>query len=243
MALRTPGAGVEESRVTLDEQNPVAMDSVEELIRRQRQTEEIALRLFRFKTRRGIGVAYTFATVMVIFTLIAASNVRFIYPTLFLVAITPAVVILGSGLFGYRGVVRMNYAVALASGRFESERGYVALEILTIVILTWPWLVFTALENFGYSGSAYIFPPLYVAELFVFLVVGYRTRGRPTINWRIEDTIFFLSLCIASLLVIVPSIGIMGFEFALPVWILSGLKSLYEAPKEVVFEYESGRTG
>lgn len=212
--------------------------SLDDLVSQQRRTEEIALRLFRFKTRRGIGAAYSFATVMVILVLIAANVVRSIYLTLFLVTITPAIVTIVSGLFGYRGVVRMNYAIDLANGKVGSERGYVALEIGTVVLLTWPWLTFTILVNFGYSGQAYFFPLIYLFELLVFLTVGYRTKGRQTINWRIEDTIFLVSLFLSSILVIFPAIGTLGFEVALPVWILSALKSLYEAPKEVLFENE-----
>lgn len=238
MGRSTRGESGEERKISMAEESQSSTPSVEELVGEQRKTEEIALRLFRFKTRRGIGVAYSFASVMVILTLIAANIIHFIYLTLFVVAITPATVVLGSGLFGYRGIVKMNYAVGLARGRIGNAKGYFALEILTVILLTWPWLTFTALENFGYTGYTYLLPIMYLIELFIFLVVGYRTNGRPMIIWRIEDTVFFASLCIASLLVIFPAIGTLGFEVALPVWILSAVKALYDAPKEVVFEHE-----
>lgn len=238
MGKLSSGDSGKEWKSDMAEESQGATPSVDELVREQRRTEEIALRLFRFKTRRGIGVAYSFASVMVIFTLIAANLIHSIYLTLFVIAITPAIVVLGSGLFGYRGIVRMNYAIGLAKGRIGNAKGYFALEIFTVVLLTWPWLAFTALENFGYTGYVYLLPLIYLIELFIFLIVGYRTNGRPMIIWRVEDTVFFVALCVASLLVIFPSIGTLGFEVALPVWILSAVKALYDAPKEVVFENE-----
>ncbi len=227
--------------IDTDAYNQAADLSIRELVRQQRQTEEIALRMFRFKSRRGIGVAYSFASVMVIITLIVSSVVQNIYMTLAMVAITPSLVIFGSGIFGYKGIGRMNHAIGLISGRIGIDNGSIALEILVVMTLTWPWLTFTALENFGYAGYAYVFPPIYVIELIAFLIIGFKTRSQVTIDWRIEDTTFLISICLASLLVIIPEIGTLGFELALPVWIVSGLKSLYDAPKEVLFEFETGQ--
>ena len=229
--------------VEMKESDSDKSTTLKEFVRQQRQTEEIALRLFRFKARRGVGVAYSFASIMVILTLIAAYAIHSVILTLILVAITPSIVIFGSGLFGYRGVARMNDAIGLISGKNRASKTTASLEILVVIALTWPWLVFTLLENFGYAGSAYIFPVIYVVELVILLIAGYRSRGPNTIDLRIEDIVFFASLCVASMLVINPAIGILSLEFALPVWILSGLKSLYDAPKEVLFEYESGRPG
>ncbi len=200
---------------------------------------EMAIRIFRFRARRGIGVFYGSFSILVM--------ASFLLDSLFNSLVLLGIVWIAGGfavwylsrISGFVAFGRMEYTMSLLEDR-ETERerkGRVAI-IRTYSNRIWPWLVFIILLGLGYVDIAVWFPLIWVILMFVKWHRGFSKKGSIIVEFKTEDWVFSASLAIAAFLVIFPGIGLEGFVFALPFFTFASLRSLYSAPEEFLFEYE-----
>jgi len=212
-----------------------------EFERYRRDAGEMAIRIFRFKARRGIGIFYGSFSILI--------TASFLLDLFFKSLVLLGIVWIAGGfavwylsrISGFVSFGRMQYTMSLLEDR-EAEGEWkqgVAL-VITYANRIWPWLLFIVLIGFGYVYIAIWFPLIWVILLLVKWHRGFSKKGSIIIEFKAEDWVFAVSLAIAAFLVIVPGVGLDGFVFALPFFTFASLRSLYSAPEEFLFEYEGG---
>ncbi len=201
--------------------------------------EQIAIRLFRFKARRGIGVFYLFFAFFIITSFIIqimTNSILYVFifwiPGSFLLWYIPRI-------SGFRGFGRVNYAIALVDiDRKLPKQHRFIWNILSIIRAFWPWILFVFFLIIGKGGIAVIFPTLWIAQIIIIRYLKFKSNEKVIVEQRIEDWVVIFALALASILVIIPHIGLLGFVYITPVLILAGTKSLFDSPEEII--YESG---
>ena len=205
-------------------------------------TKNIALRFFRFRARRGIGVFYGTFSIFVIVSFFISITSNSLELLFIFWAIGGFGVWYASKLSGFRSFGRMRYAMALLENR--KMKGSMIRSILNYNIVSflrsfWPWIFFIALILLGYIEIAVLFPLIWVLQMALIWFRNFRKKGDVLLEFRLEDWAFLISLTIAAILVTVPKIGLMGFVYAEPVFIFSSIRSLFNAPMELLLGYET----
>jgi hypothetical protein len=204
--------------------------------------KDVAVRFFMFSARRGIGVFYgSFSVfVMVSFFISVLSNSLLLLLVFWVLGGFGVWYV--SRVYGFRSFGRMRYTMILLEniGKKENVRSFNPGQgVILFMISFWPWILFIALILLGYPKLAVLFPLIWVFQLALLWLMNFRKEGEIEIGFKLEDWTFLLSLAIAAILVIVPGMGLMGFVYAVPVFIFSSVRSLFKAPEELLLEHEA----
>ena len=216
----------------------------EEFLQQQTESELIAARLFRYKVRRGLGVFYALIAAMPIVGIVLYLTV----PTLFVVSGLVAgyfAIYVVARLGGFSGLTRMQYSLDFLKGErgmIYDEKGYrwiswtksFARFFLLIVL---PWLAYSVADQEGYPTLASSFILILIAS-FIIIEILTRSKRKNTksisvLDRRVEDWAVFLGSFSIALLANVPGAPVWTWALASPIFLISGIKSLYDAPKEI----------
>jgi hypothetical protein len=205
----------------------------------ERDPKQIALAIFRFRARRGLGVFYASLSTIpfLVGTLKLLSAPNWTYVAGLILLMVP--IWLVSRAAGMRRFYNMNKAIDLYEHGQQStlKKTSELLKLLrTLFLFIFPFVLFAFLEIYNLDTYAAI-------EIFVWVVVwaflnilSYSRESQNRILHRhIED---WIALPITMALLILNTLPIVGsvvnFTFAVPVLLVAGIKSLYEAPEELV---------
>jgi hypothetical protein len=209
-----------------------------EALEEQRQgAKNIALSVFRFRARRGIGVFYALFSIILLLsyylqTISAPQTVSLVImgTTIFLVWIA-------SRMAGFRAFAQMTESIDLVSADNKSDHQRKSFSVEGFRLLR--ILPFAAFLISIYLRSATF------AELFLFVgvfdqlfysILKYSRRPADAIvSFKVEDYILLLALVLFLTLSFVPlTVRLINFGYLSPVFLIAGVKSLYDAPEEIV---------
>ena len=203
------------------------------------EAELIAGRLFRFRARRSIGVFYSLGSILPLLGIILSISPvtrPFIIP-----GVIAGLLLVWSvaRLSGFRGFSKMQYSLDFLEGKRGStyddkktpwlswKRGF-ALFIASC----WPWFGYIITDQ-GHSFVAGIFLAIFVVELVLIRALSRSKKDNSIVERRGEDWAVIAGVVIVAFAALLP--GAAGWTWALasPVFLLTGIKSLYDAPKEL----------
>ena len=211
---------------------------LEGLVRQRLEAEEIALRLFRFKGRRGLGVLYSAATMLLLIEIITfelAGSALLVIPEILVGVVA---VWYATAKSGFSGLARANESIRLLKGEVNAKERVLLGILVRIVALNILWVIYNSLVITGYTQFAFVFPVGYAVASTAIFLSRYANKTDIIINWRVEDWVFQFMVAAASIAVLVPWINVLGFVLATPVLIWTGMKSLYDAPKEMLSQFD-----
>jgi hypothetical protein len=210
-----------------------------ELENQRKEAGEIVQRWFRFRARRGLGVMYLLLSLSILVGIISYDLTASIVVAIVCGTIVGVFASISGRLAGAQNFGKMTRTIWLLkedSTRKQSSEIYWTL--LRSVAFLWPWLAYAAAVILGLPAYAILFASAWLIELVIYRVLAVRRNKNPILEQRAEDWLVLLAFPIAamvSLLPIFPS-GALFSAFILlsPLFLIAGLKSLYEAPKELV---------
>jgi len=206
----------------------------------RREAADIVYRWFRFRVRRGLGLFYSLLSVLPIIgvimgTLFASRNVSLVGVTIGIVCVWVV-----SRIAGFQGFGRMGSTVDLLKGNDSSEgRGREARRTATFLfVAVWPWVAYAVVSAFGQMYLEVLFALIWLVEIVAYRTFSLRRNKNPIVSHRVDDWLVVFCIPSAALIsainVIPGSQPFFGFVLVSPFLLLAGIKSLYEAPKELV---------
>ena len=188
--------------------------------------------------RRGLGVFYSLVSFLpvlgyILGTVFAANSVTIVGVTAGLFCVWVV-----SRAAGFAGFGRMRSTLDLLKENDSSEGGSQDLRSAAtfIVVAVWPWVAFALALSLGQMSLAALFALLWLVEFVAYRFLTLRRTKNPIVDHRMEDWLAVVCIPIAALLSafqIPPGAPpFFGFTLVSPFLLFSGLKSLYDAPKE-----------
>lgn len=208
----------------------------------ERSPKQIALAIFRFRARRGLGVFYvSLSTIPSLAPILKAySAPGYVYEVSLILLMTA--IWLVSRAAGMKGFYSMNKAINLYEhGKQDTEKGSELLKLVrTLFLYIFPFALFTVLEIYDLSIYAALVIFIWVTVWVFLTVLSYSQQSKNKILCRrIEDWVALPIAMALLILAALPVVGsIIGFSLATPILLLAGIKSLYQAPEELVRSYE-----
>jgi len=220
---------------------------LKELIAQRNEAGDITYRWFRFRVRRGLGVFYALLSfVPVLGTLLGLFSVS---QNVIITAVTIATVCvwIAARTLGFQGFGRMASTIKLLrrNESADGSQGFKRAAIFVAVALS-PWVAYAVAASFDQTLFQIFFAVLWLVEFVSYRLITIRRNKDPLADHHIEDWVVLLCFPAAALLstfAAFPNASpFYGFLFVSPFLLFSGLKSLYDAPKELVVgpgsEYE-----
>ena len=205
----------------------------------ERELRNIALAIFRFRARRGVGVYYTLLAIVPLFVGVMDTLSAPAYFTI----ISVGLLILGILFLARSAGMNRFYQMRLVMSLFEQEgekRGLALNRVFgsarTVLITLMP-LVAAAI--FEVTGSAILGSAILIA-LVIFVITYYKLlflkhSADSVLPWRIEDWLIVVFPSTLLLLSFFQVVGTTTYLVSLLLLLLlAGLKSSYEAPQELV---------
>ena len=207
------------------------------------EAELIAARLFRYRVRRGLGVFYALIALMptmgvalylTVSTVLVVSGIVVGYLAVWFV----------SRLCGFSGLTRMQYSLDFLVGErgpTYDEEGYRLVSwsksLLSFILIVLPWLGYSIATQEGYPGVAVLILLIPVATL-IRSEISWRREGKNNarisiLEKKVEDWIVIGGSLLIAILAILPGAPVWTWVLASPIFLLAGVKSLYDAPKEL----------
>ncbi|MGA2664768.1 MAG: hypothetical protein ABSF83_07475 [Nitrososphaerales archaeon] len=208
----------------------------------RREAEGIVYRWFRFRVRRGLGVLYCFFSFLpvlgtILYALSGSLDVSLVGGTV--AGVCASLVFRAAG---FRGFSRMTSTMELLKG-VDGRRGRLRSAVGFMVLVIWPWIACGISFVIGRTTLAEAFAVVWLVELVVYRLVVARRAGDPIAEPRVEDWLALFSFPLGALLSTIQSLPpvIHGYGFLLvsPLLLISGIKSLYDAPKELVVDHDT----
>ncbi len=216
-----------------------------ELQRQQVEAELIAARLFRYKIRRGLGVFYALVAIMPVLGIILYLTVPILLVVSGLVA-GYLVIYIAARLGGFEGLSRMQYSLDFLrgkKGRVYNEKSYRPISWTRssasyFLLIVFPWLAYSIADQEGQTTLASIFILILIAVFAVVEIISWRRgkrdeKGVGVFEKRAEDWTILVGSFSIALLANVPGAPVWTWAVASPIFLLAGIKSLYDAPKEL----------
>ena len=222
----------------------IDLGSKEDFLIQQAETELIAARLFRYRIRRGLGVFYALIAAMPVVGIILYLTL----PTLFVVSGLIAgylAIYVFSRLCGFSGLTRMQYSLDFLKGergKVYDEKGYRWISWAKsfanfFLSIAFPWLAYSIADQEGYTTLASIFILILIAVYVTNETLGrLRHKDKKTIrviDRRVEDWSVIVGSFSIALLANVLGAPVWTWALASPIFLVSGIKSLYDAPKDL----------
>lgn len=215
------------------------MNQNQKLEQQRREAESLVYRWFRFKTRRALGLLYcVFAFLPLVeeaLYLVSDNSLVSLVGTV-LVGWTCSIALRSSG---YRGFGGMMNTIDMLQGKdtLRSSSGARRV-IMWLVVAIWPLVGYVATTIIGEEQLYVPIAILWLVERIVISFWVFRRSNRPPIlDPEIEDWLAAISFPIGALLSTLPIIPYAvhpyGFLLVSPLLAFCGIKSLYEAPKEL----------
>ncbi len=215
------------------------------LEQQQIDAELIAARLFRYKVRRGLGVFYTLIAIMPVLGIILYLTLPLLFVLSGLIAGYFAVYIVAR-LSGFAGLTRMQYSLDFLKGKrgmTYDEKGYRVISwsksfASFFLLIALPWLAYSIADQEGQTTLSSIFILILIA---VFAIVEAVTRLRDkkekdsirVFERRAEDWAIIIGSFSVALLANVSGAPVWTWAIASAIFLLAGIRSLYDAPKEL----------
>ena len=195
--------------------------------------------------RRGLGVFYSLIAIMPVVGIVLYLTV----PLLFVVSglITGYVSIyIAARLSGFAGLTRMQYSLDFLKGKrgkIYDEKGYRLISwsksfASFFLLIAFPWLAYSIADQEGQTTLASIFILILIAT-FAIIEVFRRLKGKKdtdifrVFERRAEDWAIIVGSFSIALLANVSGAPVWTWAVASPIFLLAGIKSLYDAPKEL----------
>jgi hypothetical protein len=216
----------------------------EDFLIQQAETELIAARLFRYKVRRGLGVFYALIAAMPIVGIVLYLTV----PTFLVVSGLIAGylgIYLVARFCGFSGLTRMQYSLDFLKGergRIYDEKGYRWISwtksfasFFFLIVL--PWLAYSIADQEGYTTLSTLFVLILIVALVTTEILN-RSKSKEKKSYSVldrgvEDWAVIIGSLSIALLANLPGAPVWTWALASPIFLLSGIKSLYDAPKEL----------
>lgn len=218
----------------------------EEVFRRLSQLEsqrkeagEIVQRWFRFRARRGLGVFYSLLSFVPVLGSILGvfSNSE----SVIFAGVTVAVIFawIFGRIAGVQSFGKMTRTIHLLkdNAKKKSNSTYNALPTFVLVVL-WPWVAYAVASVRGLSLYEVFFALVWLVELVLYRTLTIHRNKNPILEQKAEDWLvifaFPLAAIISALRIIPNESGFLAFLLISPFILIAGVKSLYDAPKELV---------
>ena len=203
------------------------------------EAELIAARLFRFRARRSIGVFYSLLSILPLAGVILAATVPIPFAV---VAVASGAVVVWSVArsSGLSGISKMQYSLDFLKGKkgmvYDASKD-VWLARRTnfgwFLASTWPWFGYIVAIMEGSGLLAGVFMLIFVGEFAALAVLSRFPKVSSIFEWRIEDWAFITGDVGIAFAAIIPGAPSWTWVLATPIFVLCGVKSLYDAPKEL----------
>jgi hypothetical protein len=210
-----------------------------ELEGQRKEAGEIVQRWFRFRARRGVGIFYLLVSLAPVVGTILGD----FFKSSFLGIAGPTIMVVLAWSFGRmagaQSFSKMRKAVRLLKedSSIQSSR---LRSALPFAILFWPWIAYAAADQFGLPTYEIFFALVWLVEIILYRALIIPRNESPIIEQRAEDWLATIAVPIIAIipalgsLHILPSLSLSLFLLLTPLFLIAGLKSLYEAPKELV---------
>jgi hypothetical protein len=217
----------------------------EELFQQQAEAELIASRLFRYRVRRGLGVFYSLIAAMPIVGITLYLTVPAFFVVCGLIA-GYLVIYIVARLSGFSAITRMQYSLDFlhgGRGLTYDEKGYRRvswtksfLNFFLLIVL--PWLAYSIADQEGYTTLSSLIVLTLITTWILVEIFSRRKRssdkkGINVLDRKVEDWVVIIGSLTIALLANVSGAPVWTWALASPIFLLSGIKSLYDAPKEL----------
>jgi len=215
------------------------MSDVEEGIR---NPKEIALAVFRFRARRGVGVFYTLFTLVPLVQGILASFSVPGYVQQLSTLLVLILIYIAARMAGLQKFYRMMSTIDLYEGKNENSKGNGKLsrlikEWLSTPVL--PLIIIGIIIVVGIDTLALGIALVWVGIGLYSNIKAYSKRNKDSIlNRQAEDWLAVSSLPLIVILAVLHLSPIVVVAIVAPLWLAAGIWSLYEAPQELVRRIE-----
>jgi len=211
----------------------------------RKEAGDIVYRWFRFRVRRGLGLFYSLLSFLPVFgsilgTLFASENVALVGVTVGIVCIW-----IVSRTAGFQGFGRMRGTIELLKENEPGGRGRELRRTATFLfVAVWPWVAYAAASALGQRYLEVLFAVVWLAEFIAYRIFSLRHNANPIVSHRVEDWLVVFCIPVAALvsaLLVLPyAPPLYGFVLGSPFLLFAGIKSLYDAPKELVADLGTG---
>lgn len=205
----------------------------------RKEAEDIVYRWFRFRIRRGLGVFYALLASLsllgsILGTVFASQTLTIVCDTIALLLIWAA-----ARAAGFRGFGRMGSTIDLLKegGSTDGRSRSLRAAAIFVVVAVWPWVAFAAAAVLGQTSLEVLFALVWLVEFVGYSILSLRRNKNPMVDHRLEDWLVVVCIPTAAL---VSALRIFhttdlffGFDLVSPLLLFSGIKSLYDAPKEL----------
>jgi hypothetical protein len=203
----------------------------------RRETERLVYRWFRFKTRRALGLLYCLFSFLP-----PVGEALYLASGSALVSLVGAVVVgvvcsLAFRAAGYRGFGGMINTIEMLRGK-DTSRSPIARVTLAQLLAIWPFVAFVVVTSTGEGQLDPLIAVLWLVDNVITSVWIARSTRSPIVDPEIEDWLAAVSFPVGAMLSTLPVVPAAlhpyGFLLVSPLLAFCGIKSLYEAPKELV---------
>jgi len=141
---------------------------------------------------------------------------------------------------GLSGISKMQYSLDFLKGK--KGMAYDASKDIWLARRTnlgwflasaWPWFAYIVAITEGSSLFAAIFMLIFVGEFAAIAGLSRFPKVSSIFEWRLEDWAFVMGDVGIAFSAIIPGAPSWTWVFATPLFVLCGVKSLYDAPKEL----------
>ena len=203
------------------------------------EAELIAARLFRFRARRSIGVFYSLLSILPLAGVILVATVSIPFA---IVAVASGAVVVWSitRSSGLSGISKMQYSLDFLKGKkgmvYDANKDVWLARRTNLgwfLASTWPWFGYIVAIVEGSGLLARVFMLIFVGEFAALAVLSRFPKVSSIFEWRIEDWAFITGDVGIAFAAIIPGAPSWTWVLATPLFVLCGVKSLYDAPKEL----------
>ena len=144
---------------------------------------------------------------------------------------------------GLSGISKMQYSLDFLKG--EKGMAYDASKDIWLTRRTnlgwflasaWPWFGYIVAITEGSGLLAGLFMLIFVGEFAAIAGLSRLPRVSSIFEWRLEDWAFVVGDVGIAFVAIMPGAPSWTWVFATPLFVLCGVKSLYDAPKELAID-------
>ncbi|HYB75822.1 MAG TPA: hypothetical protein VEC08_02580, partial [Nitrososphaerales archaeon] len=190
--------------------------------------------------RRGLGLFYSLLSVLPVLGVILGT--LFSSQSVTLVGVTVGIICVWivSRIAGFQGFGRMGSTIDLLKENDSAGgRGREARRTATFLfVAVWPWVAYAVVSVQGLMYLQILFALIWLVEFVAYRMFSLRRNKSPIVSHGIDDWLVVFCIPIGALISaiqIVPGLPpFYGFMLVSPFLLLAGIKSLYEAPKELV---------
>lgn len=215
------------------------MSETEALEQERQGAKNIALAIFRFRARRGIGVFYFLFSLIQLLSYYLQTVSALHNWSLLILGAAILLAWLASRMAGFTAFRQMTQSIDLVNDAEQETNGSRRKSLRAV-----------GRDLFRVSPFAAMIVSLYfsaltLAELFLFVgvfdqlfysILAYSRRPRDNVlRARPEDYVLIVTVVAFFVLSFIPATGrLLTFGYLSPAFLLAGIKSLYEAPEELV---------